>query len=103
MRSNRKRRLFALFLGYSIAITLSYALPAGLTDGEWYSFYSYLDSHGATPYVDVREGYPPIGFLIYTPLYYIFRGNVAAFSYGFRAINGTLLFTTLYVLYLISK
>jgi hypothetical protein len=101
MRSNR--RLFALFLGYSIAIALSYALPAGLTDGEWYSFYSYLDSHGATPYVDVREGYPPIGFLIYTPLYYIFRGNVAAFSYGFRAINGTLLFVTLYVLYLISK
>jgi hypothetical protein len=102
MLSNR-RRLFALLLAYSIAIGISYALPAGLADGEWYSFYSYLDSHGATPYVDVREGYPPIGFLIYMPLYYAFRGNVTAFSYGFRALNGSFLVATLFMLYLISK
>jgi hypothetical protein len=75
----------------------------GLGTAEWYSFYSYLDSHGALPYVDVREGYPPIGFLIYMPLYYAFRGNVAAFSFAFRALNGAFLVATLYVLFLIVK
>jgi hypothetical protein len=90
-----------LLLCYSSAIAISYTLSAGLVDTEWYSFYSYLDSHGALPYVDVREGYPPIGFLIYMPLYYAFSGNVAAFSFAFRAFNGVLLVATLYVLYLI--
>jgi hypothetical protein len=92
-----------LLLCYSSAIAISYTLSAGLVDTDWYSFYSYLDSHGALPYVDVREGYPPIGFLIYLPLYYAFRGNVAAFSFAFRAFNGALLVATLYVLYLIVK
>jgi hypothetical protein len=102
IQSNRSK-LYALLLIYSIGVGISYALPIGLTDGEWYSFYSYLDSHGATPYVDVREGYPPIGFLIYMPLYSAFRGNDAAFSYGFRALNGSFLVATLFMLYLISK
>lgn len=102
MQSNRSK-LYFLLLIYSIGVGISYALPIGLTDVEWYSFYSYLDSHGATPYVDVREGYPPIGFLIYMPLYYAFHDNVVAFSYGFRALNGSFLVATLFVLYVISK
>jgi len=76
-------------------------LSIGLGNVEWYSFYSYLDSHGALPYIDVREGYPPLGFLTYMPLYYVFRGNEAAFSFAFRALNGALLVATLYTLYLI--
>jgi hypothetical protein len=98
-----KRHLYflLLLLCYSIAIAISYTLSLGLGDTEWYSFYSYLDSHGALPYVDVREGYPPLGFLVYMPLYYAFRGNVAAFSFAFRALNGAFLVATLYVLYLI--
>jgi hypothetical protein len=75
----------------------------GSSATEWYSFYSYLDKHGAVPYVDVREGYPPLGFLVYTPLYYAFRDNTEAFSYGFRALNGTFLIATLFTLYLIMK
>jgi len=102
MLSNR-RMLYVLLLCYSIAIGIYYALPTGLAAEEWHSFYLYLDSHGATPYVDVREGYPPIGFLIYMPLYYAFQDNVAAFSYGFRALNGALLVATLFVLYHVSK
>ena len=103
LQSNR-RRLYVLLLIYSMSVGISYAFPIGLmVTNEWYSFYSYLDSHRATPYVDVREGYPPIGFLIYMPLYYAFQDNLVAFSYGFRAINWSLLVTTLYVLYLISK
>jgi hypothetical protein len=99
---NRKW-LFALLLGYSVAIAVSCAFPMGAGDTEWYSFYSYLDKHEAVPYVDVREGYPPLGFLIYEPLYYIFRGNPVAFSYSFKALNGTFLVATLFTLYLIMK
>ena len=100
---NRKW-LFALLLGYSVAIAVSYAFPMGArADTDWYSFYSYLDKHEAVPYVDVREGYPPLGFLIYEPLYYIFRGNPVAFSYSFKALNGTFLVATLFILYLIMK
>jgi hypothetical protein len=75
----------------------------GAGDTEWYSFYSYLDKHGAAPYIDVREGYPPLGFLIYEPLYCIFRDNAAAFAYSFKALNGTFLIATLFTLYLIMK
>ncbi len=99
---NRKL-LLALFVGYSIAVAVSCVAPMGLNDTEWYSFYSYLDMHGATPYVDVREGYPPLGFLVYTPLYYAFRDNIAAFSYGFRALNGAFLVAMLFTFYLIMK
>jgi 4-amino-4-deoxy-L-arabinose transferase-like glycosyltransferase len=35
------------------------------------------------------------------PLYYVFRGNAAAFSFAFRALNGAFLVATLYTLYLI--
>jgi hypothetical protein len=101
--SLNRRWLFALFLGYSVAVAVSCAFPVGQGNTEWYSFYSYLDTHGAVPYVDVREGYPPLGFLIYEPLYYIFRDNAVAFSYGFKALNGTLLVATLFTLYLIMK
>jgi 4-amino-4-deoxy-L-arabinose transferase-like glycosyltransferase len=98
-----RRMLYILLLCYSIAIGIYYAFPTGLTAEEWHSFYSYLDGHGATPYVDVREGYPPIGFLIYMPLYYAFQDNVAMFSCGFRALNGALLVATLFALYHVSK
>jgi hypothetical protein len=100
---SHRGKLFALLVIYSLGVGIVYSLPIGLTDTEWYSFYSYLDSHGATPYVDVREGYPPVGFLIYMPLYYAFENNEAAFSYGFRALNGSFLVATLYVLYLVAK
>jgi len=99
--SNR-RMLYALFLGYSITITILYSLPIGL-ENEWYAFYSYLDKHQAIPYIDVREGYPPLGFLIYMPLYYAFYNNSTAFFYAFRALNGSLLIGALLLLYLISK
>jgi 4-amino-4-deoxy-L-arabinose transferase-like glycosyltransferase len=88
---------------YSVAIAVSYAFPLGAGDMEWYSFYSYLDKHEAAPYIDVREGYPPLGFLVYEPFYYIFRGNPVAFSYSFRAINGTFMVATLFTFYLIIK
>ena len=94
--------LYALFLGYSITITILYSLPIGL-ENEWYAFYSYLDKHQAIPYIDVREGYPPLGFLIYMPLYYAFYNNSTAFFYAFRALNGSLLIGALLLLYLISK
>ena len=99
---NRKW-LFALLVCYSVAIAVSYAFPLGAGDMEWYSFYSYLDKHEAAPYIDVREGYPPLGFLIYEPFYYIFRDNPVAFSYSFRALNGTFLVATLFTFYLIMK
>ena len=66
--ASSRARLYLLLLGYSIAIAISYSLPMGLEGEEWHEFYSYLDRHGATPYIDVREGYPPLGFLIYMPL-----------------------------------
>ncbi len=40
------------------------------------------------PYINTREGYPPLGFLIYLPLYYVFRGSKEAFFYALRALNG---------------
>jgi hypothetical protein len=93
--------IFILLLTYSAALTFSYFFPIGLVT-EWYDFYAYLDVHGAIPYIDVREGYPPLGFLIYMPLYYVFRGDRAAFFTGFRALNGALLVGTLFSLYLVS-
>jgi hypothetical protein len=99
---NRKW-LFALLICYSVAIAVSYAFPLGTGDTEWYSFYSYLDKHEAAPYIDSREGYPPIGFLIYEPFYYIFRDNPVAFAYSFKALNGTFLVATLLTFYLIIK
>ncbi|MEM3550346.1 MAG: glycosyltransferase 87 family protein [Candidatus Bathyarchaeia archaeon] len=98
-----KRRAYALILGYSMVIAVIYALPVGLGYSEWLSFYSYLDLHKAQPYIDVREGYPPLGFLIYQPLYQFFGQNVEVFNYGFRALNGILLACTLAVLYLILR
>ncbi|HEX9862917.1 MAG TPA: glycosyltransferase 87 family protein [Candidatus Bathyarchaeia archaeon] len=62
-----------------------------------------MDKNEAVPYIDVREGYPPLGFLIYEPFYYIFRDNPVAFSYSFRALNGTFLVATLFTLYIIMK
>ncbi|MEM4577199.1 MAG: glycosyltransferase 87 family protein [Candidatus Nezhaarchaeales archaeon] len=98
-----ERRRYTLIVGYALVIATSYAVPIGLRDTEWYSFYSYLDSRGATPYVDVREGYPPLGFLVYMPLYYAFRDSVEAFSYAFRALNGALLTSCVFVLYMILR
>ena len=98
-----KKLVFALFLGYSIAVAVICLFPTGASDMEWYSFYSYLNKHEATPYVDVREGYPPFGFLIYEPLYCIFRDNPTAFGYSFKALNGIFLVATLFTLYLILK
>ena len=104
MKSNTgRKRLYALIFGYSIVIIVSYAIPVGLTNLEWYNFYSFLPTHKAIPFVDVREGYPPFGFLIYMPIYYIFQGNIQAFYYALRAVNGLFLVLTLFVLYLILK
>ncbi len=98
-----KRRLYTLILGYSIVVIISYAVPVGLRDPEWFYIYSYLDAHKAVPFVNVREGYPPLGFLIYVPLYYAFHGDVVAFNYAFRFLNGAFLVSTLFVLYLIMR
>ncbi|RJS80805.1 DUF2029 domain-containing protein, partial [Candidatus Bathyarchaeota archaeon] len=76
--------------------------PIGL-ENEWYSFYAYLDRHGALPYIDVREGYPPLGFLIYMPIYYLSHGDQTLFFYGFRILNGALLIATTFSLYLTLK
>jgi hypothetical protein len=98
-----RKWLLALFLSYSIAVAFACAFPVGPGNTEWYSFYSYLDKHGAVPYIDTREGYPPLGFLIYEPLYYIFRNDPTAFSYGFKILNGVFLVATLLTLYLTIK
>ncbi|MEM3442564.1 MAG: glycosyltransferase family 39 protein [Candidatus Bathyarchaeia archaeon] len=95
--------LRATLLGYIIAVLVLYALPTVNEPSEWYSFYSYLSAHKAAPYVDVREGYPPLGFLIYYPLYYLFQSDAAAFSFCFRAFNALLLALTFFVLYLTLK
>ncbi|RLI27519.1 hypothetical protein DRO58_04210, partial [Candidatus Bathyarchaeota archaeon] len=91
-----------IFLCYSVSIAVIYSLPIGL-ENEWYSFYAYLNKHNAFPYIDVREGYPPLGFLIYMPLYYMFNGDRILFFYGFRILNGALLIATVFSLYLILK
>lgn len=97
------KRLCALISGYALAITIIYAIPIGSQYSEWYTFYSYLSEQQATPYVDLREGYPPLGFLIYYPLYHLFQGNPTAFSFAFRALNALLLISTLLILYLTLK
>lgn len=96
------RRIYICLAAYSILLTVLYAIPSGL-ENEWYSFYAYLDCHGATPYLDVREGYPPLGFLIYMPIFHAFGFSRAAFSYGFRVINGLFLVATVASLYMILK
>ncbi|MEM2127528.1 MAG: glycosyltransferase 87 family protein [Candidatus Bathyarchaeia archaeon] len=93
------RKFIGFIAGYSIFIAVLYSIPLGL-DGEWYGFYAYLDAHGAVPYVDLREGYPPLGFLVYMPIYYFLGFSRAVFSYGFRALNGGFLVATVATLYL---
>lgn len=102
-RLRSKGYFYALILGYSIGIAIVYTSVIGFKETEWYSFYSFLDTHKAIPYVDIREGYPPLGFLVYIPLYFIFQGNVTAFLCGFRVLNGTLLVVTLGVLFYILR
>lgn len=97
------KRLFILILSYSFIVAVCYSLPAGIRWAEWYSFYDYLAKYQAVPYVDVREGYPPAGFFIYMPLYYFSNGSVEVFSYLFRLVNGVLLCSTLFVLYLVFR
>ena len=94
--------LYITFICYSVGIAVIYSLPIGL-ENEWYRFYAYLDRHGALPYIDVREGYPPLGFLIYMPIYYLSHGDQTLFFYGFRILNGALLIATTFSLYLILK
>lgn len=98
MRLMGSRKLYVAILAYAAIVMVIYLLPIGL-EVEWYDFYSYLDRHQAFPYVDTREGYPPLGFLIYMPLYYAFRTNATAFYYAFRALNGLFLVLTVYSLY----
>lgn len=99
--SNRKM-LYILIIIYSISILVIYSFPVGLGN-EWYDFFHYLDAEKALPYINTREGYPPLGFLIYLPLYYIFRGSKEAFFYALRALNGAFLISTLFTLYLILR
>jgi hypothetical protein len=96
------RRFYAFMITYSIFLAVLYSVPSGL-ESEWYGFYAYLDARGAVPYVDVREGYPPLGFLVYMPLYYASGGDRALFSYGFRFLNGSFLVAAVISLYLILR
>ena len=96
----KRHKLPILLSVYAIAIAVFYSFPL---ESEWYSFYSYLSEHHSVPYIDTREGYPPLGFLIYMPIYYLSQGNSSAFFYGFKALNGIFLVSTLYVLYLILR
>ncbi|MEM2099478.1 MAG: hypothetical protein QXU99_07065 [Candidatus Bathyarchaeia archaeon] len=98
-----RKLLLVVALGYSIAVAVSCALPVDAGGLEWHSFYTFLDEHSAVPYVDVREGYPPLGFLVYKPLYHIFQKNPTAFAYGFRALNGAFLIATLFTFFLIIE
>ncbi|MEM2912310.1 MAG: hypothetical protein QW146_07390 [Candidatus Bathyarchaeia archaeon] len=99
----KNKRLFILVSSYSFIVALTYSLPKGVWWTDWYSFYDYLAKHQVIPYVNLREGYPPVGFFIYMPLYYSSNGSVEVFSYLFRLVNGTLLCSTLFVLYLVFR
>ena len=90
------------FATYPIALLVIYGSPLGLGD-EWYNIYEYLDKHGAIPYLDEREGYPPIGFLVYMPLYHLCKGNPPAFYYCFRFVNGLAIVMVVTILYAIFK
>ncbi|MEM2094297.1 MAG: glycosyltransferase family 87 protein [Candidatus Bathyarchaeia archaeon] len=98
--SLKRHKIIIILSAYAVAIAFFYSFPS---ESEWYSFYSYLNRQRAIPYVDLREGYPPLGFLIYLPIYILSGGDSSIFSYGFKALNGILLVATSYVLHLILK
>ena len=97
-----KKKSFIFFVIYLVAILTIYAFSAGL-DNEWYSFYKYLDEQKIFPYKDVREGYPPIGFLVYMPLYWLSNKNPCAFNYYFRFLNGLVLIFVLVIFYALLR
>lgn len=97
-----RKKSFICFAIYLMAIIIAYTFPVGL-DSEWYSFYRYLDEHNVFPYLDVREGYPPIGFLVYMPLYWLCNSTPSTFSYCFRFLNGFILVSVLIVLFLLLR
>ncbi|MEM2514606.1 MAG: glycosyltransferase 87 family protein, partial [Candidatus Bathyarchaeia archaeon] len=97
-----KKKSFIFFATYLTAILTIYAFPVGL-ESEWYSFYRYLDEQKIFPYIDVREGYPPIGFLVYMPLYWLSNKNPYTFNYYFRLFNGLALTSVLAIFYALLR
>jgi hypothetical protein len=92
------RTRYLVIIAYSVSILVLYSLPVSLQN-EWYNIFSYLGTHKALPYIDTREGYPPLGLLVYMPLYALFKGNENLFFYALRAVNGAFLVGTFFVLY----
>ncbi|MCP8323796.1 MAG: glycosyltransferase 87 family protein [Candidatus Methylarchaceae archaeon HK02M2] len=93
-----------LFIFYTVILAIIYLMAVPLELGyEWYNFYDYLNTNDVIPYIEYREGYPPIGFLPYFAVYFITGQNDLFFTYGFRALNLVLLISTLYLLFLIIK
>ncbi|MCP8318937.1 MAG: DUF2029 domain-containing protein [Candidatus Methylarchaceae archaeon HK01B] len=105
MKRPRITPIRLLLIVYSIILAIVYFIPSIPLElgNEWYSFYDYLNANGAIPYIDYREGYPPIGFLLYYIIYSITGQSELLFTYGFRALNLVLLIGTLYLLYAIIK
>ncbi|MEM2703393.1 MAG: glycosyltransferase 87 family protein [Candidatus Bathyarchaeia archaeon] len=97
-----KKKSFIFFAAYLASILIIYVFPVGL-DSEWYSFYRYLDEQKILPYIDVREGYPPIGFLVYMPLYWLSNRNPYTFNHYFRLFNGLALTSVLIIFYALLR
>jgi hypothetical protein len=97
---NNKENL--ILLGVAFYVFIIYLIPVNL-ESEWFDFFSYLETKKELPFTDIREGYPPLGFLFYVPLYFLFKNNEYLFTYAFRIFNGILLIITFHLLHKILK
>ncbi len=95
------RSFMRLLLCYGIALSLvNWILPLEW-EKNWFFFYKYLYQYGITPYIDYREGYPPLGFLIYMPFTYLSNWDVYLFAFYFRMVNLVFLILSCLLIYLI--
>jgi len=94
-------RIFTfLLVGYVVALVVFFLKVIPITyENNWFYFFTYLFENRALPYIDYREGYPPLGFLVYIPIAYLADKNSTLFAYGMRMTNAAFLSLSLILIY----
>jgi len=97
---NHKGFTFLLAI-HIITIAIVFRIIPITYENNWFYFFTYLFENNSLPYIDYREGYPPLGFLIYMPIAYLANKNPVLFAYGMRIVNAVFLYLSLILTYLI--
>lgn len=96
--------MFIILLTYSIILATICIIEILKADGFYgwslYPYFDYVSKVHATPFIDFRSGYPPVGLLPYYPLFKISDG-VVSFQLYFTFVNVGALTLSMFFIYLV--